>query len=656
MKLILRIFGALIATLVVLVILLFMLPGEKVAGLAADQIEAQTGRKLSFNGKVRFTLWPVLGVKSDGVALSNADWAGPEPMLTAERVSIGISASALLQGKVRVSEISAVLPHLNLSERADGLGNWVLGEAATEATARPSTSGTTGTTGAAGTEAAAVPISIEKLTLTGASLRYQPREGAPVEMSSVDMVLRWPDPSGTVNVDLTVRPAGEPVQVQAEVGTFADFLNGKVSSIGASVAAEGGILRFDGRADLTGAATGRVTARTTDTGAFLAAFGQAGIILPKGLGQAMVAGADATYTTDGRVALRDMALDLDGNKLEGALDITLSDVPEVTAQLNGGALNIPGLSAAAVGGTAASGADAAAGTGWSKEPIDASALALANGTVVLSFDSLSAAGYAFGASKLSVTIERARAVLKLQPATLFGGQVQGQLVANNRNGFSSGGKLSFNGIRLEQAMGQAAGYDRLNGEALGELEYLASGNSVDALMRSLSGTGWLEINKGFFTGFDLEQLMRSGQGNGGSTVFDRLSASYAIDKGNLQNEDLLVTLKGIRADGAGRIGLGAQDLDYRFAPTVSGINGAAGLTIPVLITGPWADPKIRPDLKNALQPEIDAVEQEAKDRLREKLSEELETEIAPEQDLNEVIRDRIEQEAKDQLLRLLQGN
>ena len=283
-------------------------------------------------------------------------------------------------------------------------------------------------------------------------------------------------------------------------------------------------------------------------------------------------------------------------------------------------------------------------------------MAQANGTAVLSFESLTAAGYEFGASKLSLTLDRARAVLKLQPAALFGGQVQGQVVANNRNGFSAGGKLSFNGIRLEKAMGQVAGYDRLNGEALGELEYLASGASLDALMRSLSGKGWLEVNKGFFTGFDLEKLMRSGQGNGGSTVFERLSASYAIAKGQLQNDDLLVTLKGIRADGAGRIGLGTRDLDYRFAPTISGLNGASGLTIPVVITGSWEDPKIRPDLKNALQPEIDAVEQEAKDRVIEKLSEELEVEIAPEQDLNQVIRDRIEQEAKDQLLRLLQGD
>jgi AsmA protein len=646
MRLIFRIVSALVITVALLVTVLLLLPGEKVAALAADQIEAQTGRKLTFQGEVRFTLWPILGVNSDGVTLSNADWAGPEPMLTAQRLSIGISGSDLLRGKVRVTEISALLPHLNLSERADGLGNWVLGgsEAATDTSAVE-----------AENQTAALPVSIEKLSLTGASLRYQPRDGAPVEMSSVDLELQWPDPSGTVNMDLTLRPAGEPLHVVAEVGTFAAFLSGDVSSVGATVNAEGGFLRFDGRADLTAAATGRVTAKTTNTSAFLAALGQAGITLPKGLGQAMSIGADATYTTDGRLALRDMALDLDGNRLEGAADIAFTQVPQITAQLNGGHLKVPGLTGASASPdtTGTGGTGGAASSAWSKEPIDASGLALANGTAVLSFQSLTAAGYHFGASKLSVTLDRSRGVLKLQPAALFGGEVQGQLVANNRNGFSVGGKLTYNGIRLEKALGEVAGYDRLNGAALGEVEYLASGNSLDALMRTLSGKGWVEISKGFFSGFDLEELMRSGQGNGGSTVFDQLTGSYTLSKGNMQNDDLLITLKGLRAEGAGRIGLAAQDLDYLFTPTISGVNGAAGLSIPVAITGAWSDPKIRPDLQGALQPQIDAVEQEAKDRLRQKLAEELETEIAPEQDLNEVIRDRIEQEAKDQLQRLL---
>ncbi|EBA15876.1 AsmA family protein [Roseobacter sp. SK209-2-6] len=648
MRFLLRLLSVVVIVISLMLGLLFVLPGEKVAALAAAQIEAQTGRKLSFGGKVKFTIWPVLGIKSDGVSLSNADWAGPEPMLTAQRLSIGISASDLLRGKLRVTEVSALLPRLNLSEREDGLGNWVLtteGESGGNPEAVPEEN-----------KDAVLPVAIEKLTLTGAALRYQPREGAAIEMRSIDMSLKWPDPSGTVNMDLVLRPAGEPVNIAAEIGTFSRFLAGDVVSMGASVDATGGFMRFDGRADLNGAATGRMTAKTSDTARFLSILGLSDVALPAGLGQSITLGADMTYTTDGRLALRDMALDLDGNQLEGALDLATTEPLQFTVQLNADDLDFGNLVDA---GSAAAEPDAAASSqaaGWSKEAFDASPLALANGTAILSFNSMKAQGYELGASQFSLKLDRSRAVLELQPARVFGGTLQGQLVANNRSGFSTGGKLTFRDIHLGQALSQSAGYDRLNGEALGEFELLASGSSVDALMRSLSGKGWLEVGRGFFSGFDLEGLMRSGKGNGGSTVFDQLSGSFAIEQGNLQNPDLLVTLKGIRADGKGRVGIGAQDLDYLFTPSLGASGQGRVLSIPVAITGPWSDPKIRPDLQQALQPEIDALEDQLKERALQELGEELDAEITPEQDLNEVIRDRIEQEAKDQLLKFLQGN
>ncbi|MDE4133933.1 AsmA family protein [Phaeobacter sp. QD34_3] len=639
MRLIIRVLSAIILTLALLIGVVLMLPGERVATLAAQQLEAQTGRKLEFQGEVGFTLWPVLGIRTEGVTLSNADWAGPAPMLEAARMSIGISAVDLLQGNVRVTEITALLPQLNLATRADGTGNWVMTPNEGAEAAAPTS------------QESSLPVQIEKLTLTGASLRYAPHGSAPVEMKAIDLALHWPDPSGTVNMDLTLRPADVPVEIAGEIGTFADFLAGKVSSVGATVKAPGGVLRFDGRAGIDGAGSGRVTLKTSDSGGFIAALGGGQIEVPKGAGRSAVVGADATYTPDGRLALRDLALDLDGNRIQGAVDLVMKEVPEVTAQLTAGALSFPGFGSAGAGS-----GQGAASEGWPKDRIDVSALSALNGTAVLTFKSLSAAGYSLGESKLTLNVDRARAVLKAQPAALFGGQVTGQMVANNRNGLSVGGKLSFNGIQLEQALGQTAGYTRLHGAALGELEFLGVGNSVDAIMRSLSGKGWLEVGKGFFTGFDLEGLMRAGRGNGGSTVFEHLTGSFTMQNGNLQNPDLLITIKGLRADGKGRIGLGARDLDYRFTPTLQGADGGVGLSIPVAITGPWSAPRIRPDLEEALRPKIEEVEEQARERVREKLSEELDTEIAPDADLNEVIKDRIEQEAKEQLLRLLQGN
>lgn len=643
MRLIIRVVSALALTAVLLAALVLLLPGERIARLAADQLERQTGRTLEFGGPVRFSFWPVLGVKADAVTLSNASWAGPEPLLRAERLTIGVDAADLLRGDVRVTEISAILPHFNLATREDGTGNWEFGTASASGAAQPG-----------GGAASGLPLRIEAVALTGASLRYAPHGQEPMALSNADFGLRWPDPAGPAVVRATLRPAGEPVEVEAEIGTFAGFLAGEVASVGASVGAPGGKARFDGHAGLRGEANGRLTVTAQNARQMAAALGAA---LPPSLGlaQQTVFAADATYTSDGRLSLRDLSAEAGGNRLTGAADVELGERPKLTAQLKGKALDLSALAGTGGSGRATPGGSSAAAGGWPTGHIDASALGLADAEVDLSFDSLDTGSVKLGASQLNLTIERSRAVLKFLPAAMFGGQVQGQLVANNRGGLSVGGNLTFDGIRLERALGETADFTRLNGEALGGLEFLGSGNSVDAIMRSLSGKGWLEAGKGFFTGFDLEALMRSG-GNGGSTVFDQLSASYEIAEGSLANQDLLVLLKGLRAQGTGRIGLGARDLDYLFTPQLARAGSEQVLTIPVRIRGSWDDPKIRPEFKQALQPRIDEIEQEAKDRVRQKLSEELDTEIAPEQDLNDLLKQRIQEEARDQLLKLLGGD
>ena len=130
-----------------------------------------------------------------------------------------------------------------------------------------------------------------------------------------------------------------------------------------------------------------------------------------------------------------------------------------------------------------------------------------------------------GPSRLTLKIERARAVLSFLPVQAFGGSLQGDLIANNRNGLSVAGKLQFANIEMREALGQLAGYDKLNGEALGTLEFLGVGNSMDQIMRSLDGKGNVELGKGFFTGFDLQAIMDPNGGNGGTTIFEGLSAS-----------------------------------------------------------------------------------------------------------------------------------
>ncbi len=175
-------------------------------------------------------------------------------------------------------------------------------------------------------------------------------------------------------------------------------------------------------------------------------------------------------------------------------------------------------------------------------------------------------------------------------------------------------------------------------------------------MNSLSGQGRVQMGRGLISGFDLDRLMESGQTGGGTTVFNSLGGSYTMANGILRNQDLLLLLDNYRADGAGRVGLGARDIDYLFTPVALRANAGKGLAIPVRIVGPWADPSIKPDLSQVIEAaagvQIDEVEDQAKGKLLEKLSEELDQRVTEDQDVEELLKDRLEDEAKKGLLKL----
>ena len=380
----------------------------------------------------------------------------------------------------------------------------------------------------------------------------------------------------------------------------------------------------------------------------MAALGLGAVDLPRGLGRAARLSAEATYTADGRLSLRDLVAVLDQNRIAGAADIDLAGKPRVVAELSAGALDLSALGGAGAEGSGTDGG----GSGWSTSPIDASPLGLADASVTLRADSIDTGVTKLGATRAKLALEQARAVLTLSPATAFGGNLSGTFVANGRKGFSVRGDLKAKGIDMQALLTDLAGIDRFSGAAEADLAFLGSGASMDAIMRSLSGEGRIDVGRGVISGIDLDKLFRSGAVTGGTTVFDSLTGSYTISGGNLQNDDLKLQLSSFRVDGTGRIGLGARDLDYLVTPVAFESDDSTGLRVPVRVTGPWSGPRIRPDLdaatKARLEEEKDKLEEKAKEALQEKLD----LTIEDGQSTEEAVKDRIEDEAAKQLKKL----
>lgn len=640
MKWIFRLLGLVVLIVVVGVVSIFFLPADRVARIAAEQLRGVTGRDVAITGNVSLTFWPVLGVRADGLEVGNADWAEQGPMLQAANAAIGVDAMALLQGEIRITNIEAESPTIRLEQRADGRASWQFTDASGEAQIETETA----------PDRPARAISIERLKVTDARLIYDAEGSDLVSYEGVDLTLDWPERLGPAEIAAVLRPTGSPVTVDAVIDGFAGFIAGDTQTLRAAVDAEAGKLAFDGRGSTAGAVAGTLTLNTGNTGAFLQALGLSGADLPENLGRSIDLSTALTLTPDRQLALRDLVAGLGKNRITGAADIGLNGVPQVNAQLDVGALDlVSGTAPEASGGSGGGGAGGSADTGWPKTPIDASGLAAFNGEIVLTAQSIDLGQFKLGATRALLRNDRSRMVFELRDVAAYGGNVSGEFVINNRSGISVGGSLAARSIQMQPLLTDAADLDRLTGQGDARLSFLGAGASVDAIMRSLSGDGSLQIGRGTILGIDLDRLMRSGDSSGGTTVFDSLTGTWTIASGVLSNSDLLLQLKNYRASGDGVVGLGTQTVDYTFTPVALRANSGQGVSIPVRFTGPWSDISIRPDLEAAFEAEIDAKTDELENRAKEKLNERLGISGQDGQSTEDAVKDRV----KEKLLRKL---
>ncbi len=665
MRWVIRLVALVVVLAVVAIASLFLLPSDRIARIAADQITSATGRQVTMSGDTTISFYPVLGVSTGAVTVANADWSTSGPMLTAESLKIGVEPTALFGGDIRITGLEAVKPEILLERATDGRVNWELGVEGVAA------SGQAPEGQVARSER--LSLTLDRALITKAALSYVDHATSErFDLRDMSLDLRWPDYDGAATFEASGTLAGQPVNVAGQLEKVSNFIDGGVSDLQAKVVASGGVVSFDGQAGAQPQVGGRLTADLDNTAAFLAAFGVSGVDIPQGLGRAVSLSSDLTLTPDMRLSLRDTTLGLDQNRLTGAADIHLGGAkPQVNAQLNADALDFSALAASSSGGadSGGTGGGAVPAGGWPTTPIDASALALADAEVALVASSVDLGDFKLGKTRSLITLDRSRAVFELRELRAYSGLITGQFVMNNRSGLSVGGQMTAADIDLKSFLTDAVDISRFATTGDAEVSFLGVGQSLHAIMNSLKGDGSIKTGRGVISGIDLDRLMRSGDFGDGTTVFDSLSASFTMQQGNLFNSDLLLGLPLARARGEGRIGLGARDIDYLFTPTLLEGENRKGLAIPVRVRGPWSNPKITPDLEKALDLNLKAEKEKLEQKVREErkkleaqaeeevnkaIEKELGVTVQEGQSLEDAFKKKLEDEAAKGLLKLFE--
>ena len=205
-----------------------------------------------------------------------------------------------------------------------------------------------------------------------------------------------------------------------------------------------------------------------------------------------------------------------------------------------------------------------------------------------------------GATRVVIALDRGRAVTEIREMRAYGGNLDGSVVVNARGGLSARTNLRGSGVALQPLLQELAGYDRLIGTGDLTLNLLGIGNDLGTFMASLEGDAALTLGQGELRGLDLVGMLRNLDpgyvGEGSKTIFDGVSASFTVDKGVARNSDLRLSAPLLTATGKGEVDIGAMTLDYRVVPALLEGQTNGGLKVPLMITGPWSDPKFRLDL------------------------------------------------------------
>ena len=619
---------------------LMLLPKERIAKVASAEMSKALGREVLISGDIGLSVWPVLGVKTGPVQIAGPEWDAA-PLLKAEALSIGVGAAAALKREIEIRRVELVSPEINLITAKDGRVSWAFGESTEAAGA---TEGSTGVT----------PFSLARATVTGGTVLIDDRRaGTREKLTGLDVALSMPKLAGPATLKLSGLRGGAALSLEGTVGNARDLIAGKLTPVTARFEAAGGSARFEGRMSQALEAEGQMSLSTSSTSTFMQSLGLGAAELPRGMGQAIDMTGQVTFSGGEIVNLRGMTLKLDQNTLTGDADIRLGGAkPQITAKLAAGALDFASL--AAEGGSG--GGESSAG--WSKTTIDASGLAAVNAEVSLAVQSLDAGMIKLGASSLGVRLDNSRLVLKLPKATGYGGQISGEFVVNNRGGLSVGGNLNILQADVKSLLVDLMGVERLSGKGDGFVKFLGSGRNLDAIMNSLSGNGGLAMAGGTISGLDLNGLMGTGNGTKGTTVFDKLGASFDIKAGVLSNDNLNMTLPRIAATGKGVVGLGAQTINYVFTPVALKASSGKDLAFPVKIYGPWSNPKIIPDLSAAIdlnfKEKKEEVKQKANDAIKKKVEQELGVSVGEGQSVEDAVKQGVEDKLKKELFKIFE--
>jgi len=655
----------------------------------AKLVQQKTGRPLEIRGKLGLKLFPWIALEVNDVRLGNPPGYGSDPFLTVTSANVGVKLLPLLHKQVEVRRVSIDGLSVTLVSRSPEQNNWKdLSESKEPAPAE--SSGSTAKASIAGVDVSKATLiyrddakkSVARLTgleiHTGAlggsepvdaEVKFDYDDGGPARVAHVETKARvlMPPDSSRIEVQKldakadwfgkpaegASKPAGKPLAIAVSAPSLA--LDTKAETLApATLDLKVGDLpvKLDVQGEKLFSAyvvNGKIQVLKTSPRELMKSFDVEPPITSDPKALSAFALASNFRLTEKQLQLSALDLALDETTVKGTFGIEDLEAMALRFDLDVDGIDLDRYMAPKKEDAKAAGGSAPAGAKADIPPteIPKEMLRSLNLQGKLRVGRAKVADLQFTDVRLPVEAKDGRTHLGPTQAKLFGGTYDGNIVLDAKPAQAT---LSLDEHVRSIDIGalMKAGFEttRVVGKGNASAKLSATGNTDQAMFKTLAGKLDFDVKDGAVTGMDLwyelrravalfkRQELPTRPAGEPKTAFNALSGSALVDKGVLRNEDLLVDMSYLRAKGKGTLALESQAVDYRLVAEIYKLpEGDASMAdlkaaeIPVTITGTLADMKVRPDvegyLKSRFKKEVDKKVDEKKEELRKKLGDKL---------------------------------
>ncbi len=592
-----------------------------------------TGRPLTLGGEIKISLFPWVGVSLADLHLGNPPGFKDKDLLTVKSFEFRVKLLPLLTKDIQVKKLLLDGAYLSLEKLKDGRGNWEgLGQSDRKAVAQSKKQSSK-------ESATGLPIKsliVGEIAITNGVLIWEDhavevkKEISAINLRVQDVFLDKP-----VHLAFSADVDGQPVSLKGKVGPLGktpgkgtiplDFVLKAMNQLNVSI--KGKLVdplskqTFDLNLNISPFSPRKLAS----------AFGQAFPLQtadPQALDRLGIHARITGSPED--IAISDGTMELDDSRVIFSAHLNELSRPRIQCDLDLDQIDLDRyLPPAAEKSTAAekTSASAAKKTAEKKEPSSVSATGKKKIDYVplrklildgkLKVGKLKVHGARIQDVLVKVVGKEGKFQLNPLACNLYQGTFSSTGRFNCRQDIPrSSFKLQLKDVAVGPLLKDLLKKDILEGTLASQVTLSMSGDEPGAIKRSLNGKGGFSLKDGAIIGVDLAGMIRNLKGGLGlaektaekpRTDFAELLVPFTIVNGVVDTPGTTLKSPLLRLSAVGKADLPREKLDFRIEPKVVGtIKGQgdtkdrSGLMVPLVVSGTFTAPKIRPDLQGMI--------------------------------------------------------